>query len=97
MTVQAERYSWIANELNKAAYSLQMAGRKTPLKHFHPCAKAVLFTAAISTKRPFYDLLNEAALTPCNCHSDWSAAEIEKLYDLAISLFPQAQSLTDDR
>lgn len=89
MTVQAERYSWIANTLNMAVYSLQMEGRKTPLKHFHPCAKAVLFTAAIATKRPFYDLLNEVSLTPCNCHPGFGAVEIEKLYDLAIHLFEQ--------
>jgi len=33
-------------------------------------------------------------MTPCSCHQDFAALEIEKLYNLAVDLFPQGNQVS---
>jgi hypothetical protein len=76
-----ERYMWVANELNKLAYAMQVKGRATPLKQFMPCDKALLFTEAITRKRVAGEVIPVAAITPCNCHPGLSPDDLWKMFD----------------
>lgn len=86
----AARYSWIANQLNREAYRQQMERRRSPLKHFYPCPKALQFTAALNLQplQPSSVLIYAAALTPCDCHPGSGALELEALYESSIEAIP---------
>lgn len=86
----ASRYAWIANQLNSEAYRQQMKHRRSPLKQFNPCPKALQFTAALNLQPlpPSTVLINTAALTPCSCHPDMGALDLDNLYLNSIEAIP---------
>ena len=90
MNILAQRYSWMANELNKKAYQDQIKGRRSPLKQFYPCPKALQFTAALNVRPlpPTSVLLHAAALTVCECHPGVGEIDFEALYNQAIDAIP---------
>ena len=81
------RYEYVAHWLQAEAYRQQMEGRTKPLKQFHPCAKGLLFTAAMA-KRPIpvtTIVIPEAAITPCNCHNSLPEQALwNKFFELGI-------------
>ena len=84
------RYEYVAHWLQSEAYRKQMEGRTKPLKQFHPCAKGLVFTAAMA-KRPIPVtslVIPEAALTICQCHRGLTEQD---LYDKFFELDPEAQ------
>lgn len=89
-SILAARYSWIANELNKKAYFDQMKHRRSPLRQFNPCPKALQFTAALNLQPlpPSIVLINTAALTPCSCHPGMGALDLDNLYSNSIEAIP---------
>jgi hypothetical protein len=77
-----KRYQFMSNELNKTAYGQQTKNRKTKLKQFIPCNKALLFTRAMGiTPIPVSSLvIHNASLEPCNCHNSMGEKELWDLY-----------------
>lgn len=73
-----ERYERVAYWLEREAYRQQMEGRTKPLKHFYPCAKALVFTAAMA-KRPVpvtSVVVQDAYYTECACHHNLTETEL---------------------
>jgi hypothetical protein len=85
-----KRYQYMSNELNKAAYGQQTKNRKTKLKQFVPCNKALLFTRAMGeTKIPVSSLvIHDASLEVCNCHNGMGEKELWELYYQSIDAMP---------
>ena len=69
--INFDRYNKLAYRLNHDSYLMQIkenGGR--PLKHFIPCTKALVFTAALAV-RPVpvtSQVVIEAARAICSCH-----------------------------
>jgi hypothetical protein len=78
-----QRYERLANRLNKDAYHQQSEkhGRR-PLAHFIPCAKALIFTGALS-KSPIPvtgEIMPLAARTICACHQGMTENDLYNLF-----------------
>jgi len=60
-----------AARLQAEAYTQQIAGRNKPLKHFSPCERGLIYTAAIGAgnKEPSLVITQNAYFTHCACHS----------------------------
>ena len=88
--ILAARYAWIANHLNADAYRQQMERRRSPLKQFNPCPKALHFTAALNQHPlpPSTVVIFAASTTPCTCHSSYSALDLDLLYNDSIRAIP---------
>lgn len=84
----ASRFEWVSYQLEREAYSQQIKGRKTGLKHFDPCVKALVFTAAMYTDDPDILVIQRAALENCQCHRKMGEKELTDLYDKAVELYP---------
>ena len=76
------RYQNAALHLQREAYRQQMQGRTKPLKHFSPCARGLVFTAACA---PAWkgerlsvqtEIVYEALMTPCACHTTITESDI---------------------
>ena len=78
------RYAFIADVLQKEAYRQQMIGRTKPLKQFDPCAKGLVFTAAISSGMVSAQAIQKAAYTLCSCHPDLTEDNLWGIYGDAI-------------
>jgi hypothetical protein len=53
-----------ASRLQREKYALTGLTRK----HFHPCPRGLVYTAAMNSGRVLSEIENEAILTPCSCH-----------------------------
>lgn len=72
MTDRRQMCENAASRLQREAYEAQMRGRSTPLKHFTPCPRGLVYTAEIGNgnERPQILVTQEAALIYCQCHRD---------------------------
>ena len=82
-SVLYDRYEKVSMILNGDAYEMQMKGRNgRKLVQFIPCAKALVFTDALSDieHRPALFVLADANKTICFCHPNMSSDELSDLY-----------------
>lgn len=56
-----------ASRLQREKYALTGLTRK----QFNPCAKGLVYTAAIDSGKVLSEIENEAVLTPCQCHPNF--------------------------
>jgi hypothetical protein len=92
--INYNRYEFVSYSLERKAYAQQMKGRSTALKHFLPCNKALVFTAAMGKASipPSSVVIIEASLTPCVCHPNFGYQELDRLYGEAIKAFPNVSN-----
>jgi hypothetical protein len=60
------------HQLNADAYTLQVSGRKTKLRHFSPCEKSLVLLACLRENTHFGTAMMQASMTHCLCHNGLS-------------------------
>jgi hypothetical protein len=95
-----QRYEKVSYHLEREAYTQQMKARTSQLKHFLPCAKALVFTAAMgnmgSDASVASAVIADATRTPCGCHPALSEKDLWDLYYQAIEETPSSQDITQE-